>query len=300
MRRSYLPTEISLANEKDYFKEIETICEVLMSEKDLFPCEKINGLFSRLVHMTHPTYFRVNKGYNVAKLKDLPRRLQALCSVGEYQLELYWSQRIMSAPDPLLELSLLELYKFPYIKNYRDLTKLEYTNLSGCCEVPPRRVLFVGSGPLPLTSYFLAGDYGCEVENIDKSENAVSLARDLSVALKIDHQCKFRRCDVFELTGLERYEVIFLAALVGESQDEKLRILKHIHCNMANGALCVIPSAYGLRKLLYPEVPEDILIESGFRPVMLVHPLNDVIHSVLIGECIKEIPGFRNETSGKR
>ena len=51
--------------------------------------------------------------------------------------------------------------------------------------------------------------------------------------------------------GLRGFDVVFLAALVGASQEEKEDVMKDVVGKMAEGSILVVRTAHGLRKLLY-------------------------------------------------
>lgn len=50
---------------------------------------------------------------------------------------------------------------------------------------------------------------------------------------------------------LRGFDVVFLAALVGASQEEKEGVLMGMVGKMRGGAILVVRTAHGLRKLLY-------------------------------------------------
>lgn len=91
-------------------------------------------------------------------LEILPS-LHALCSEAEFELESYYSKRVAGVDTSRAE---KELRKFPYFDNYVDLTRLELAVIYAVDPRPIRKVAFIGSGPLPLTSL-------CALEQIKES-----------------------------------------------------------------------------------------------------------------------------------
>jgi nicotianamine synthase len=89
-----------------------------------------------------------------------------------------------------------------------------------------------------------------------------------------------------------------VAALVGVSRAEKREVLSAIGKTMEPGAFLMVRSAHGLRTLLYPRVEvEDVAEAAGCVPQMLVHPLGDVVNSVLVARRQAPGPGW---TAGAR
>ena len=63
---------------------------------------------------------------------------------------LSWARRIADEPDAGAAAALLK--SFPYYANYEELTRLEIGALLSARPELPRKVAFIGAGPLPLTS----------------------------------------------------------------------------------------------------------------------------------------------------
>lgn len=78
-------------------------------------------------------------------------------------------------------------------------------------------------------------------------------------------------------------DVVYVAALVGLSQEDKEEIFLNVVRTMRPGALLVIRSAWGLRTCLYPEVSVNTerLLEV-LEPCAVVHPYTDVVNSVVV------------------
>jgi nicotianamine synthase len=89
--------------------------------------------------------------------------------------------------------------------------------------------------------------------------------------------------DVANMTDeLGKYDVVFLAALVGMAAEDKAKVVAHLGRHMADEAALVVRSAHGARAFLYPIVdPEDIR-RGGFDVLAVYHPDNEVVNSVII------------------
>jgi nicotianamine synthase len=136
----------------------------------------------------------------------------------------------------------------------------------------PRKIAFIGSGPLPLSSLCLLHSLSSlrspfaslslsrkepiEILNIDRSKSAIELSSTICQALGPRGKgMKFSHAEVGDGRGgrwLEEYDVVFLAALVGESQVEKELVVKEVAEKMRSGAVLVVRSAERQRILLYP------------------------------------------------
>jgi nicotianamine synthase len=161
------------------------------------------------------------------------------------------------------------LMEFPYYENYVDLTRMELAAINAVTPSPLRRVVFIGSGPLPLTSLCI-----CEELERNRSEKIPDLnPPPESVIINIDHDpkamsqsvalCKKlgQRARGMQFTcqeaeslkvELSNCDVVYLAALVGTTQKEKEAVLTSVVEKMQAGSLLVIRTAHSLRTLLYP------------------------------------------------
>nr|GEY31436.1 nicotianamine synthase, S-adenosyl-L-methionine-dependent methyltransferase [Tanacetum cinerariifolium] len=177
---------------------------------------------------------------------------------------------------------------FPYYSNYLKLGRLEYDILnkhySTTTQKTPKRVAFVGSGPLPFTSTVLASyhlkDTTFHNYDIDSMENSMT-SRLVSVDHDLSKRMVFHTADIMDVTDdLKNYDVIFLAALVGMNIHDKNKVIQHLAKYMASGAILMLRSAHGAHAFLYPVVDPNVL--HGFNVLSIFHPDDDVINSVVI------------------
>jgi len=147
------------------------------------------------------------------------------------------------------------LEQFPYYSNYVDLTRLELSALHAANPMSPGSIAFIGSGPLPLSSICLSRSEGKpRVLSIDHSTEAISNSKALWKKLGGTAENTNFSCAEADDCGisLEGYDVVYLAALVGNTQEEKENLLRSVVGRMRKGSLVVVRSSHGLRKLLYP------------------------------------------------
>jgi nicotianamine synthase-like protein len=258
-------------------RTLQELHRQLAGRVDLRPCPEVDRLFGDLVRLVLAT-----PPDDEARLLDeaavlgIRGGLHALCSEGEYQLELAWARRIAASASPRDELE-----RFPYVDNYRRLTRMELDLLATVADRPAGRVAFVGSGPLPLSSLLVAAELGVPVDNVDCDAEAVALGERVAAALG-PVAMTFRRADVTH-TDLGGYDVVVLAALVGTGGPEKRAILGHLAASMSPGAVLLARSARGMRSLLYPAIEPAAL--DGFELQAVVHPVDEVVNSVVLARA---------------
>jgi nicotianamine synthase len=263
---------------------IRDLHEALLARPHLVPEPATNELFGALVSLAiDPAAARdADAVLGDPAVERLLPSLRRLCAEGEFELERSWARRIVDHPDPRAELA-----RFPYHRNYGDLTRLEHHAVAGLTSSPVRRVLFIGSGPLPLTSLLLAERHGCEVDNLDREPDAVALGAGLAAALGRTG-LRFRTGDVLDGRDgydWDDYDLVYLAALAGLDPETKHQLLDHLGRRLRPGTLVLARSAHALRGLLYPVLDPDDL--PGLRTLAVVHPYTEVVNSVVVAE----VPG---------
>jgi nicotianamine synthase len=263
----------------DVVVDLLRLYQELSALPTLSPNAHTNAVFSELVRLaTHLEDDQVAR--QILAHPDVRRiipGLRSLCSAGEFELEGAWTRQIIASLDPQRELR-----EFPYFANYEQLTRLEHHAVLGVTGCAPRRVLFVGAGPLPLTSLLLAGRYGhTEIDNVDIDPEATRLAARLAEALHVS-SLRFRCADVLACTDVADYDMVCLAAMVGPHPGDKTRVIKHLYRHMKPGALLLARSAHSLRTLLYrPLALSDL---AGFRPLVVLNPHTEVVNSLVVAE----------------
>jgi nicotianamine synthase len=244
--------------------------------------------------------------------------LRAMASEAESCLEAHWAEHINKShaqrssqsglanalPTCVIgnnsDKTFTTLRAFPYYQNYIDLANMELSAITPLLprDKPLQKVAFIGSGPLPLTSICLAqilrdqslssfSTTKVEILNIDSCPQAISHSSTLSQLLGSYASSLSFACE--EAGSLSRdltpYDVVFLAALVGNTQEEKEKVLLRVVGQMKPGALVVVRTSHGLRGLLYPEF--EIATNSILEKVqveVVVHPWGwgGVVNSVIV------------------
>lgn len=258
---------------------IERILKVhddLASSSSLFPSRRINGLFSKLVSaVLDARKIHFDEPEKDKRIKKIIPSLQKLCSIGEYFLEKKWAQDIVAADSGDRKMA-----GFPYIEYYKKLIKEEIKAISSCGITHPFRMLFIGSGPLPLSGIILSRDYGVSVDMVDKDKDACDLSREIIKKLSLEKSIRVIHKDALQIEDISSYNAIFVAALVGNTVLEKREILKHLSLRASSNTVFVIRSSRGPAMLLYRPVSEKSLCE--MRIEKIIHPEDDVINSTII------------------
>lgn len=251
-----------------------SICKL----ESLRPSKQANALLTQLVKLcTLPSSIDISSIPQDAQI--MRQSLINLCGQAEGLLEFEFATFLTKIPYPMNNLNL-----FPYYGNYVKLANLEYTILTENGVLQPKKVAFVGSGPMPLTSFVLATNHMkyTSFDNFDIDDSANNVAQQIvGSVVELEKRMKFKTRDIMEVKEeLREYDCIFLAALVGMNKESKVNIIEHIRKYMKEGGFLLIRSANGAKAFLYPVVEEDDL--PGFEVLSIFHPTDDVINSVVL------------------
>ncbi|WCJ42361.1 Nicotianamine synthase [Euphorbia peplus] len=257
---------------------IKQVYDSILKLVSLRPSKQVNSLFSHLVQLCIlPSSFNINS--LSLEEQEMRKTLIELSGRAESLLELEFASFLIKTPHPFNGLNL-----FPYYGNYVKLATMEYNILAENGVLKPKKVAFVGSGPMPLTSLVMATHHlkSSHFDNYDIDEKANDVASQIvSSNEELEKRMKFVTCDIMEVKEkLREYDCIFLAALVGMSKEEKVKIIEHIRKYMKEGGVLLVRSADGARAFLYPVIEEKDLV--GFQILSVFHPKNEVINSVVL------------------
>ena len=245
--------------------------ERVLSLPQLAPSEEVNAAFTELVekvvaHGKEPLLCDEN----------IRHQVQRCCAVAEGELERHWSGRITEADNPWAELEV-----FPYHENYKELTRREIGLLgrAGLWLCGSSEVAMIGSGPLPLTGWWLHQLTGARITHVDASDEAIELSRGLAAAL--DWPGEFVTGPGQSVALDEgRYDAIYVAGLAGETLAAKQAIVDHVRPALKPDGRLLARGAYGARTLLYPGFDADAL--EGVQLMEEHHPTDEVINSVFV------------------
>lgn len=155
------------------------------------------------------------------------------------------------------------LLKFTYYDNYVDLVRMELNAISSVTldeQEGPLQLAVLGSGPLPLTSLCILETLNKQknqsvcIHNIDHDPWAISTSTELCRRLGHSPNTMCFHCVDVKSPSLDLYafDVVYLAALVGTSREQKHDLVLDLVSRMRPGALLMLRSAHSLRGLMYP------------------------------------------------
>lgn len=253
-------------------EQIELINKIL-ELKSYRPSIKVNKLFSALVSVV-----QTDKTVIDYLDKNLIFKINEACSKAEFELEMYWSNRICKSIQPTMELE-----KFPYFKNYLDLTRLEYALFNSCLHHNKKhRLLFVGGGPLPMTLIILFKLKKIKSTILEFDPIAVKKSKQLLKKIGLDKKIKVIEMDALKYSQYSKFNLIYFAALVGKDDKSKMKILNNIHNQIDNKTHLLLRGSWGNRKILYNNLSMNDINDAGFKIITETHPHNDIINSIYL------------------
>lgn len=158
--------------EADAIHFLTTTHRRLALQKDLSPNNsEVNHCFGILVATLKQWHMHGFGSELVAHpdLAEAARDLPRLCARAEYEMEKFWSQKIIESDAPKATLA-----SFPYYADYDKLVTDEVALMGAS----PRDVLFLGSGPLPLSALVVAKRHPkANIVCVERDEQACALCR---------------------------------------------------------------------------------------------------------------------------
>jgi nicotianamine synthase len=284
-RSAEVPADVEIAPAARLCDRIVRIHGDLSRLDNLAPAPEVNALFQELVRVcVHADDRAALPVLADTRIRRLRPDLLRLCAQGEALLERAWAARVLAAADPWAELG-----RFTYLENYQQLSRLEAHTLAGAGHIPRpgQRVCFLGGGPLPVSALLMHRELGAAVDVVDNEPQAADLAQRLLGRLAPGPALRVARADAASGEDMARLlagcDVVVVAALVGHTRGQKRAVLRAVGHALDPGAYLVVRSAHGLRSLLYTVVePGEVAEAAGCVPQVLVHPLGDVVNSVLV------------------
>lgn len=258
-------------------RTIEESFGYLVRQPDLAPQPEVNQRFSALVNTALATLPEEQVHTVLAAVDNQIglHRLRQLCGIGETALEVHWAKRLGEASDVLAE-----LHRFPYYENYRAMVQAEL-GLLRQFHPTANSVLLVGSGPLPLTAYFLAAEHGVAVQCLDVDDTANALAKGWLYRLPQTLPLRFTTADIRDFNPLPATAAVWLCALVlGQSAAEQERLLHSLEARLNPGQFLGVRSVRDLRCLLYPKVDCRCCRQLEFKGVF--HPRDGIVNSFIL------------------
>lgn len=243
------------------------IFDRILQLDSLKPSKKTNDVFSDLVKFCE-------QNNDISLKKPQIQKLRELSSVAEYEMEVFWAEKILNSKDTNKELE-----KFWYYRNYEQLVDLEYVNVV-CLYKNIKNILFIGGGPLPLTAILLCKKYGLSCTILERDLASYNTSVKLLEKLNLSRKIKVLNIDAENYSRYNTFNLIYLAAMVGEDEATKSSIISTVYTKLQKGKLLLCRSSHGTRKLLYTPIAKKLLKE--VNPILEVRPYNSIINSFFI------------------
>ncbi|RCV63725.1 Nicotianamine synthase protein [Methanophagales archaeon] len=116
---------------------------------------------------------------------------------------------VESVTEEIMEIYSVIRSIFAYIPNYLQLAKTEY---QGSPLKPGDNVLFLGSGPLPISLIILCRLYGLRGVGIEQEPDRAELSRIVLQKLGCSDQIRIIEGNQYTLPMIEKFELIMVAA----------------------------------------------------------------------------------------
>ncbi len=260
--------------------------ELLQQSEDLTPDNLlVSSLMERLslLLQLHWSAQEVQTVLQDAYMVKHRAMLQEKWARAEFELELADARRFYRCKEFHEE----RFQKLPYWPVYKSLVAAElaahkpYLAFAGREKASP--IVFVGSGPMPLSSILLHLCTGMEIICLDSDQTACESACSLLAQAGLSHGIKvvMEKGEAFDYSP---YRIIFVASLVRD----KRAVLSQINATSPD-SLVAVRTAEGMRQIRYEAVDEAELINRGWRIVSRTRPESGlVINSTLILERSKQ------------
>lgn len=245
---------------------IENFYKKLTNLTDLKPWKKTDYIFRKLCEYAISVEEDLEINEKVLKINEI-------CASAEYEMEKFWSEKIQNSETPEQKLE-----DFIYFKNYKKLTKLEFSNFLWIDEVKNKKILFIWSGPLPLTAIILAKYYKMDCTLVDISEEAIELSKNLIKKLNLEEYFTFINSDILDFKTNESFDLVYWASLIfwNKKQEEILKNISNL-----NFSKLLVRTSQNYRQLLYKKVETNFL-KKYFQIELEVNPKNEIINSFII------------------
>ncbi len=200
-------------------------------------------------------------------------RINLLRSTFGPRLEVGRAEQVISAPDPWEALA-----GFIFYPNYLELAR---TETQGAGVVPGDHVVFLGSGPLPLSCITMCAMHGLFCTGIEREPELVDLSRQAVERLGLADRLRIVHGDHHRLPLDARADL----TMVASAAEPKSEIFHHLAAALPAGAMVSFRiHEKGLRRLI--NSPCLHATPPGFQEIGRVQPKAPVINTCVFIEKI--------------
>ena len=158
------------------------------------------------------------------EFRIIVKRLSHLKRLNGLRMEIEYAKSIIASPAPWALIK-----RFPYYPNYLKLARMEY---QGANLKPGDRVVFLGSGPMPLSLISLCKQFGIKGIGIEQIPEYVELSKKLLEILELTESIRIVQGNHFSLPLKEEYQLV----MVGADASPKDEIFTHLVKKLSIGA----------------------------------------------------------------
>jgi len=252
----------------DLITLVKETYDVLHRESDLTPSNStITKPISIFTEALRQIYTPEEIKYVMGNVEVAARQkgLLAKLSEAEYRMELFDSRHLCNQPD----FGLTSLFQYKNWANYNSLVGEELKQLRRIIrsEEVTTPIVFVGSGPLPLSAVLLHLRWNVNVICVDMDPDACEAARSMMERMHLSDNVQVVQGDGAEF-DYASYQHVFIASLVTQ-KDKTLEQIRRTNPN----ALVAIRTAEGIRQLMYEAINEEAIAAAGWRLLGRTSPI---------------------------
>ena len=193
------------------------------------------------------------------ELRPVTKRIAHLKTLSGLRMEIEYARSIIADPNPWALIK-----RFPFYPNYLKLARMEF---QGANLKPGDRVVFLGSGPLPISLICLCKQFGIEGSGIEHVPEYVELSQKAIKTLGLTEHIRIVQGNHFSLPLNEDCRLI----MVGADACPKDEIFTHLARTLPNGTrFSYRIYEKGLRRLVDDQPVSDL--PPDFKEYVRIRP----------------------------
>lgn len=206
-----------------------------------------------------------------AELEPVLSAISRLRNIYGLRLEIELAHALLASSNPWASLQ-----EFTFYENYLQLAAMEQ---QGAGLKADDRIIFLGSGPLPLSLILLCSRYGLKGIGIEQQDSYVELSQQVVEHLGLAKRITIIDGNHFALPLQEEFRLVMVAAMARPREE----IFLHLAQNLPGGSL-VSFRLYekGLRRLLDREGDADFILPTEFNNYCRIRPQPPVNNTVVV------------------
>jgi len=189
--------------------------------------------------------------------------------------EMHLARQLVASQDPWKTIR-----AFPLYPRYESLVR---TQMETVTDLPSRRLVFIGCGPVPMSLILMNRFYQARSLGLEASQACVDAAKEVIRSLGMERDIEIVHGDDFLLQDLEWNSV--LVAALAEPKGRIFRHLRDILTEKGDHIPVIYRTYTGMRAVLYAPVTEEDV--TGFRTVKKVLPMGRVNNTTVFVELAK-------------